>query len=53
VEMVVATNIDVVRKGILIGSATKLSSGLGGVSTRRNLNQSLVLPTATFRIVGI
>jgi hypothetical protein len=53
VEMVVAPNIDVVRKGVLIGSVTKLSSGLGGVSTRRNVNRSSMLPTTTIRSVDI
>jgi len=53
VEMVVAPNIDVVRKGVLIGSVTKLSSGLGGVSTRRNVNRSSMLPTTNIRSVGI
>jgi hypothetical protein len=38
VEMVVAPSIDVVKRGILIGSTIKLGSGLGGVLTRRNLN---------------
>jgi hypothetical protein len=52
VKMVVAPNINVVKKGVLIGFVTKLGSGLGGVSTRRNLNRSSVLPIATIRIVG-
>jgi hypothetical protein len=38
VETIIAPNIYVVRRGILIGSATKLGSGLGGISTKRNLN---------------
>jgi hypothetical protein len=38
VEMVVVPNIDVVRKEVLIGSATKLGNGSGGVSVLRNLN---------------
>jgi len=38
VETVVASNIDVVKRGILIGSAAKLGSGSGGVLARRNLN---------------
>jgi hypothetical protein len=32
VETVVAPNIDVVRRGVLIRSATKLGSGSSGVS---------------------
>jgi hypothetical protein len=38
VEIVVAPIMDVVRRGILIGSIIKLGSGSGGVSTRRNLS---------------
>jgi hypothetical protein len=38
VETIIAPNIYVVRRGVLIGSETKLGSGLGGVSTKRNLN---------------
>jgi hypothetical protein len=53
VEMIVAPNINVVRRGILIGSVAKLGSELGGVSVRRNLSQSLALPVATTEVVGI
>jgi len=35
VEMFVAPNIDVVKRGVLIGYVTKLGSGLGGVSPIR------------------
>jgi hypothetical protein len=35
------------------GSATKLGSGSSGVSTIRNLNQSLALPAAITRVVNI
>ncbi len=52
VEMVVAPNIDVVRRGILIGFVTKLGSRSCGVSVVRNLNQSSALPTITTRVVG-
>jgi hypothetical protein len=31
VEIVVATSIDVIKRGVLIGSTTKLDSGLSGV----------------------
>ncbi len=44
-ETVVAPNIDVVRKGVLIGSITKVSSKLSGVSAIRNLTRSLALLT--------
>jgi hypothetical protein len=43
---------DVVRRGVLIGSTTKLGSGLGGVSARRKLNGSLTLPITTIGVVG-
>jgi hypothetical protein len=43
---------DVVRRGILIGSATKLGSGLGGVSVGRKLSGSSTLPIATIGVVG-
>jgi hypothetical protein len=50
--MVVGPNMDVVRKGILIGFAAKLGGGLGGISTGKNLNQSSTLPIVTTRVVG-
>jgi hypothetical protein len=53
VEMVIALNIDVVKKEVLIRSTTKLGSGLGGVSTVRNLSRSSALPIATTKVVGI
>ncbi len=49
---IVETNIDVVRRGILIGSVVKLGSGLSGVLAWRNLSGSLALPAATIRVVG-
>jgi len=49
--MVIAPNVDVVKKEVLIGSITKLGSGLSGVLVRRNLSQCLALPTATTRVV--
>ncbi len=52
VETVVAPSINVIRKGILIRSTTKLGSESGGVSTVRNLSQSLALPIATTKVVG-
>jgi len=36
VEMVVVPNIDVVRRGVLIGSTIKLGSKLGGILARKN-----------------
>jgi hypothetical protein len=53
VEMVVASNINVVRKEVLIGFATKLDSGSCGVSTIRNLSQSLALSIAITGVIDI
>ncbi len=52
-ETVIEPNIDVVKRGVLIGFVTKLSSGSNEVSIRRNLNRSLGLPTSTIRVVSI
>jgi hypothetical protein len=38
VETVVVPNMDVVKRGILIGFVGKLGCGLGGVLARRNLS---------------
>ncbi len=43
VETVVVPNIDIVKRGVLIGSAAKLGSGSSGVLVGRNLNQSSTL----------
>jgi hypothetical protein len=51
VEMVVAPIMDVVKRGILIGSIAKLGSGLGGVLVRRKLNGNLALPTIIIGVV--
>jgi hypothetical protein len=51
--MVVEPNIDVIRRGVLIGFVTKMGSGSSGVLALRNLNRSLVLPIGTIAIVGI
>jgi hypothetical protein len=51
-EMIVAPNIDVVKRDILIGFATNLGNGLSGVLVVRNLSQSLVLLAITTRVVG-
>jgi hypothetical protein len=45
VETIVTINMDVVRKGVLIGSVVKLGNGLGGVSATTNPIQSLALYT--------
>jgi hypothetical protein len=52
VETIIAPNIYVVRRGVLIGSVAKLGNELGGVSTKRNLNWNTKLPTTTIGIVG-
>jgi len=43
---------DVVRRGILIGSAAKLGSGSNGVLARWKLSGSMTLPTTIIGIVG-
>jgi hypothetical protein len=52
VETVVAPNTNVVKSGILIGYATNLDHGLGGVSIGRNLTRSLGLLVAITRVVA-
>jgi len=52
VETIVEPNINVVRRGVQIGSVTKLGSESSGVSVVRNLSQSLALLTITIRLVG-
>ncbi len=42
-ETIVTLSINVIRRGVLIGSITKLGSGLGGVSIVRNLNYQQLL----------
>ncbi len=39
--MVVAPTMDVVKRGLLIKSTTRLGSGLGGILARRKLNENL------------
>ncbi len=46
-EIVVAPNMDVVRRGVIIGPVTKLGSGLGGISARKNLSRNSTLPTTS------
>jgi len=50
VETVVAPNIDVIKRGILLRYVTKLGSKSGGVSVVRNLTQSSTLLIITTRI---
>ncbi len=50
--MVVVLNITVVRRGVLIGSITKLGNELNGVLGIRNLNQSSTLLVAITIVVG-
>jgi hypothetical protein len=52
VEMIITPTMDVVRRGIIIGSTTKLCSGSGGVLERRKLSLSSTLLIATIRVVG-
>jgi len=51
-KMFVAPNMDVGRRGVLIGSITKLGSRLGGILAGRNLNRSSALPIVTTEVVG-
>ncbi len=50
-KLVVPPNTNVVRGGVLIGYATNLGHGLGGISVGRNLNQSSRLPIATIGVI--
>ncbi len=50
--MVIASTMDVVKRGVLIGSTTKLRSGSDGVSIKRKLSGSSTLPTTTTGVVG-
>jgi hypothetical protein len=50
--MVVAPSMNVVRGGVLIGSATNLGRGLGKFLAKRNLNKSLGLSVVTTKVVG-
>jgi hypothetical protein len=47
VEIVVATSINFIKSGVLIGFITKLGHGLEGVLPRMNLN---IIPLATIRV---
>jgi hypothetical protein len=52
VETIVAPITNFVKGGVLIGSSKNLGHGSGRVSTGRNLNRSLELPTRTIRVIG-
>jgi hypothetical protein len=52
-EMIVVPSINVVKRGVLIGSVMKLGDGSNGILVVRNLNQSLALLATTTGIVGI
>ncbi len=43
---------DVVKRGILIGSTTNMGSGLDGVLVGRKLNESTTLPPTIIGVVG-
>jgi hypothetical protein len=51
VAIVVAPNTNFVKGGILIGFATNLGCGSGGVLKGRNLNRSSRLPTTITKVV--
>jgi hypothetical protein len=51
VETIVTPNINVVKRGVLIRSTTKLDGGLRGVLAIRILSQSLALPIAIIGVV--
>ncbi len=50
--MIVTPNMDFVKRGILLGSVTKLGNGLGGVLVGSNLSRKSTLPIATIGVVG-
>ncbi len=51
-ETVVAPTMDVVKRGVLIGSTTKLGNGSNGVLARKKLNVNMTLPITIIRVVG-
>jgi hypothetical protein len=51
-EMVVAPNIYVVTRRVLIGSTTKLGNKLSGILAKTNLNRNTTLPIITIGVVG-
>jgi hypothetical protein len=52
IETFVAPSMDVVRRGVLIGSTTKMGNGLDGILAGRKLSGSTTLPTITIGVVG-
>jgi hypothetical protein len=50
--MVVAPNINVIKRGVSIESVAKLDSRSSGISVVRNLNRSSALPIAIIAIIG-
>jgi hypothetical protein len=51
VETIIVPNIDVVKRGVLIGSVAKLGSESSRVLKVRNLSWDLALPTPITRVV--
>jgi hypothetical protein len=51
-DIVVVPNMNVAKRGVVIGSTVNLGRGLGEFSMGRNLNRSLKLPMANTIIVG-
>ncbi len=51
-EMVVAPNIYVVTRRVLIGSTTKLGNKLSGILAKTNLNRNTTLPIITIGVVA-
>jgi hypothetical protein len=52
VETMFVPIMDIVRKGMVIGSATNLGRGLGGVLVKRNLKKSSKLSVVNTKVVG-
>jgi hypothetical protein len=52
VDTVVVPNMNVARRGVVIGSIVNLSHGLSEFSMGRNLSRSLELPTGITRVFG-
>ncbi len=52
VETVIAPNMDVVKKGMVIGFVLNVSRGLNGFLAGRNLSRSSRLPTINIGVVG-
>ncbi len=52
IETFVMLTMDVVQKGVLIGSVAKLGNGSGGVLIKKKLSRNTTLPTSTTGVVG-